>query len=64
MNYGFSVGLGSDKYYPRAGYKTASELGILASFDVPKENFMVLFLNENLSYIKGIVVYVQELFEG
>ncbi|MFI3214397.1 MAG: N-acetyltransferase [Eubacteriales bacterium] len=64
MNYGFSVVLGSDKYYPRVGYKTASEYGILAPFDVPNENFMVLFLNENISHIKGTVVYVKEIFEG
>ncbi len=64
MNYNFSVVLGSNQYYPRVGYKTASEFGILAPFDVPDENFMVLFLNENVSKISGTVVYVKEIFEG
>ena len=64
MGYSFSVVLGSDKYYPRVGYKTASEFGILTPFDVPNENFMVLFFNENVSGIEGIVEYVKEIFEG
>ena len=64
MGYGFSVVLGSDEYYPRVGYKTASDFGILAPFDVPKENFMVLFLKEDVLEIKGTVVYVKEIFEG
>ncbi len=64
MGYGFSVVLGSEKYYPRVGYKTAKDFGISPPFDVPSENFMVLFLNENTAKTKGTVKYVKEIFEG
>ena len=64
MGYGFSIVLGSEQYYPRVGYKTANDFGILAPFDVPKENFMVLFLKEDDLETKGTVVYVKEIFEG
>ena len=64
MGYGFSVVLGSDKYYPKVGYKTAKPFGILAPFEVPDENFMVLFLNDDISSVKGTVEYVKEIFAG
>ncbi len=64
MGYEFSVVLGSEKHYPRVGYKTASTFGVLAPFDVPEENFMIMFFTENISEIKGTVVYVKEIFEG
>lgn len=64
MGYKFSVVLGSEKYYLKVGYKTASEYGILAPFDVPAENFMVLFLSDDKLEINGTVIYVKEIFEG
>ncbi len=64
MDYMFSVVLGSEKYYPKVGYKMASDFGILAPFDVPRENFMVLFLKDDIMHIKGTVVYVKEIYEG
>ncbi len=62
MGYEFSVVLGSKKYYERVGYKPANQYGILAPFDVPSENFMVLFLNENVFKINGVAQYVKEMF--
>ena len=64
LGYGFSVVLGDDRYYTRVGYKTASDYGILAPFDVPEENFMVLFLKDDIGEVKGTVEYVKEMLEG
>ncbi len=63
LGYNFSVVLGSEKYYQKFGYKTASEYGIIAPFDVPAENFMVCHFNENAEKISGEVDYVKEFFE-
>ena len=52
------VVLGSEKYYPRFGFKEASEFGIKPPFKVPSENFMVLPLEENsLKGVSGIMEY-------
>ncbi len=64
LGFPFSVVLGSENYYPKVGYKPASEFGISAPFEVPSENFMVLFLNKNTDKINGIVEYVKEMLEG
>ncbi len=64
MGFEFSVVVGSEKYYPKVGYKKASVFGIKAPFDVPDDNFMVLFFGENARDIKGTVVYVKEMFES
>ncbi len=64
MGYEFSIVVGSEKYYPKVGYKKASDFGIKAPFDVPNENFMVLFFTQNISEIKGTAVYVKEIFES
>lgn len=47
LGYQYSIVLGSEKYYPRVGYKPASLFGIVAPFDVPDENFMAISLQEN-----------------
>ena len=44
LGYHYSVVLGSDKYYPKFGYVSAKEYGIVAPFDVPDENFMACLL--------------------
>ncbi len=64
LGYEFSVVLGSETYYPRFGYKVASEFGVLAPFEVPKENFMISFLGEEVFELKGTVEYVKEIFEA
>ncbi len=61
MRYEFCVVLGSEKYYPKVGYKPANQYGIKAPFDVPNENFMILFLRGNERNIDGVVQYVKEM---
>ena len=55
--------LGSEKYYPRFGFKKALDFGIKAPFDVPYENFMAMELEENaLKGAYGNVIYAKEFF--
>ncbi len=60
MGYDFSVVLGSEKYYPRVGYRRASEYGISAPFEVPDENYMVLMFNDVVK-LNGTVEYAKEM---
>ncbi len=57
LGYEFSIVLGSDKYYPKVGYKQASEFGISAPFDVPSNYFMALNLKGLDTKINAIVEY-------
>ncbi|MFI3174922.1 MAG: N-acetyltransferase [Bacillota bacterium] len=61
MGYEFSVVLGSETYYPKVGYQVASKFGIKPPFDVPNENYMVLFFNGTPRRIDGTVAYVKEM---
>ncbi|MCI6619322.1 MAG: N-acetyltransferase [Prevotella sp.] len=57
---GFSsvVVLGHAAYYPRFGFRRASEWGIRAPFPVPDEAFMAVELTDGgLSAVSGTVVY-------
>ncbi len=50
--------MGHEDYYPRFGFKLASEYGITCPFDVPEENFMVFeFFPNALSGVSGKVKY-------
>lgn len=60
LGYGYSVVLGSETYYPRAGYLPADTFGIKAPFDVPRENFMACRLTENAPAVRGTVRYAKE----
>lgn len=60
LRYGYSIVLGSEKYYPKTGYVTADTFGIISPFDVPKENFMAYKLNEKAINLNGIVKYPKE----
>lgn len=60
LGYNYSIVLGSEKYYSRAGYLPADTFGIRAPFDVPRENFMALRLNENAPAIHGTMRYAEE----
>ena len=60
LGYGYSVVLGSEKYYPRIGYMPAITYGISAPFDVPNENFMAYKLSENAPAVFGPVQYAKE----
>ncbi|EOO19912.1 hypothetical protein IG9_00972 [Bacillus cereus HuA2-9] len=50
--------LGHPEYYPKFGFKKASDWNIKAPFEVPDEVFMVMELSENtLQGVEGIVQY-------
>ena len=56
--------LGHDKYYPRFGFKPASNFGIKAPFDVPDIAFMALELyGKALNDVTGTVIYGKEFWE-
>ena len=56
--------LGHDKYYPRFGFKPASNFGIKAPFDVPDIAFMALELyGKALNDVTGTVIYGKEFLE-
>jgi predicted N-acetyltransferase YhbS len=58
LEYQSVIVMGHEEYYPRFGFKLASEFGIIPPFDVPDENFMVLELfPDTLSGISGKVKY-------
>lgn len=58
LGYGSVVVLGHPEYYPKFGFKKASEWNIKAPFEVPEEVFMVMELTENaLEGVKGVVQY-------
>ncbi|PGB04378.1 GNAT family N-acetyltransferase [Bacillus toyonensis] len=58
LGYGSVVVLGHPDYYPKFGFKKASEWNIKAPFEVPDEVFMVMELRENtLQGVEGIVQY-------
>ncbi|KAA0779358.1 N-acetyltransferase [Bacillus sp. AR2-1] len=58
LGYGSVVVLGHPEYYPKFGFKKASEWNIKAPFEVPDEVFMVMELSENaLQGVEGIVQY-------
>lgn len=58
--YVYSIVLGSEEYYPRAGYLPAENFGIKPPFDVPSANFMAYRLNEAAPDIKGVLQYAEE----
>lgn len=58
--YGYSIVLGSQGYYQKAGYLPADQFGIKPPFDVPDENFMAYKIKEDASDIHGIVTYAKE----
>lgn len=60
LGYGYSIVLGSETYYPRAGYLPADTFGIKAPFDVPRENFMACKLSEDAPAVHGTVRYAKE----
>ncbi|WP_211746259.1 hypothetical protein [Paenibacillus sp. Marseille-Q4541] len=56
--------VGHDKYYPKFGYKKASQYGIEAPFEVSEDNFMAVeLIDGGLSDVHGVVEYAREFFE-
>lgn len=60
LGYGWSIVLGSETYYPRAGYLPADIFGIQPPFEVPRENFMACKLLPGAPAIHGTVRYAKE----
>ena len=60
LGYGYSVVLGSEKYYPRTGYVPADTFGIFAPFEVSRKKFMAYKINENASDVRGTMIYAKE----
>ncbi|CAM4021028.1 GNAT family N-acetyltransferase [Bacillus paramycoides] len=64
LGYGSVVVLGHQEYYPKFGFKKASDWNIKAPFEVPDEVFMAMELRENaLQGVEGVVQY-SEAFSG
>lgn len=65
LGYKGSVVLGHDKYYPKFGYKKASQYNIEAPFEVSDDNFMAVeLIDGGLSDVRGVVEYAKEFFEN
>ncbi|MFH1623815.1 MAG: N-acetyltransferase [Pseudomonadota bacterium] len=64
--YPFVVVLGHEKYYPRFGFKPASEYGLKCQWDgVPDEVFMVIIYDKNkMKGVSGIANYREEFREA
>ncbi len=60
LGYGWSIVLGSETYYPRAGYLPADTFGIHPPFPVPRENFMACKLVDHAPAVYGTVRYARE----
>lgn len=60
LGYEYAVVLGSEKYYPKAGYVPAESLGIKPPFDVPGENFMACKIKAGAADICGVMKYAKE----
>lgn len=60
LGYQYSLVVGSEAYYPRAGYIPAKEMGIEIPKGIPAKNFMAIRLQENVQKISGPVTYAEE----
>ena len=60
LGYGYSVVLGSEKYYPRFGYIPAVQMGIEVPDGFSSINFMAVKLNEDAGPVEGGVKYAKE----
>lgn len=60
LGYGYSIVLGSHRYYPKAGYLPADKLGVKPPFNVPNKNFMACKISENAPDIQGTITYAKE----
>ena len=61
LGYSAVVVMGHKDYYPKFGFKPASEMRIKTPYNWPEENFMVAELaNNSLKNISGVVEYARE----
>ena len=58
MGFASIILLGHENYYPRFGYRRASEFNIRLNFPAPDQNVMAIELLPNgLKDIEGVVLY-------
>lgn len=55
--YEYCVVLGHPQYYPKMGYRPASQYGIKAPFEIPEENFMAVKLTPAAAPVNGVIKY-------
>ena len=60
LGYSYILVLGSEQYYPRAGYRPAEEFGITVPEGIPSANFMALQLRKDAKPLSGAVAYAPE----
>lgn len=60
MGFEYSILLGNPNYYSRFGYKSSIEFNIISPFDVPKEYFMAINLQDKIIPINAKVEYPKE----
>lgn len=60
LGFQYILVLGSETYYPRAGYVPAERFGIAVPEGFPAENFMAVKLRKDAGPIGGTVVYAEE----
>lgn len=64
LNFASVIVLGHSEYYPKFGYRKATDFGIKLPFDVPDEYCMAIELMPGgLERISGTVEYPREFFE-
>jgi predicted N-acetyltransferase YhbS len=64
LNFDSVIVLGHPEYYPRFGFKPASQWNLYSDFEAPDEAFLALELKENtLANKSGKVVYPKEYLE-
>lgn len=60
LGYGYSVVLGSEAYYPKAGYRPAEDFSIEIPEGIPARNYMAIQLLPRAKPIRGKVTYAAE----
>lgn len=60
LGYGYSVVLGSEAYYPKAGYRPAEDFSIEIPEGIPAKNYMAIQLLPQAKPIHGKVTYAAE----
>lgn len=60
LGYPYALVLGSETYYPKAGYGPAVALGVEVPPGMPRENFMAIRLRQGADPLRGPVVYARE----
>lgn len=60
LGYQYALVLGDKKYYERAGYLPAEQLGIEVPQGMPSESFLAMKLQEHAEAISGSVTYAKE----